>query len=125
MPSSTLRPCLEVERIGEVFVVKFTPQRILDEDLIQAIGRQLFGLMEKVDRPQLVLNFSPVSQLSGALLAKLVRACQRAKAAGGRLVLCAIDPELYEVFRITRLDKIVSIYRDEVEALQTFEQAQP
>jgi anti-sigma B factor antagonist len=42
------------------------------------------------------------------------------QSAGGRLVLCNIDPQIREVFEITRLDKLFVIKNDEQEALQVF-----
>jgi len=36
---------------------------------------------------------------------------------GGKYVICGLKPELHEVFKITRLDKILSFAKDESEAL--------
>ena len=45
MSSQPRRRRLEVEHIGDVTVVNFVDRKILDEQNIQVIGDQLFGLV--------------------------------------------------------------------------------
>jgi len=111
---------LEVEDIGDVTVVNFVDKRILDEQNIQIIGEQLFSLVDEVGRRKLLLNFGNVEFLSSAALGKLIALHKKLQAVGGRLILCNIDPEIYEVFEITRLDKFFNIRKEEQAALQEF-----
>jgi anti-sigma B factor antagonist len=39
----------------------------------------------------------------------------------GKLILCNIDPQIYEVFEITKLNKLFNIQKDEQTALQSFD----
>src|ERR1700751_1227280 len=94
---------LEVEDIGDVTVVSCTDRKILDEQNIQVIGEQLFSLVDELGRRKLLLNFSNVEYLSSAALGKFITLNKKVKAAGGSLILCAIDPQIYEVFEITKL----------------------
>jgi anti-sigma B factor antagonist len=41
-------------------------------------------------------------------------------AVSGKLVLCNIDPQIYEVFEITKLNRLFNIQKDEQAALQAF-----
>lgn len=111
---------LEVEDIGDVTVVNFVDRRILDEQNIQVIGEQLFSLVDEVGRKKILLNFGNVEFLSSAALGKLIALHKKLQAVGGRLILCNIDPEIYEVFEITRLDKFFNIQKEEQAALQAF-----
>ena len=111
---------LEVEDIGDVTVVNFTDKKILDEQNIQIIGEQLFSLVDELGRRKLILNFSNVEYLSSAALGKFITLNKKVNAAGGRLVLCNIDPQIYEVFEITKLNKLFTIHKDEQSALQAF-----
>ncbi len=111
---------LEVEDIGDVTVVKFTDKKILDEQNIQIIGEQLFSLVDEAGRTRLLVNFSNVEYLSSAALGKLVTLNKKVQAKSGRLVLCSIDPNIYEVFKITKLNQLFKIFDDEHEALQSF-----
>ena len=111
---------LEVEDIGDVTVVNFVDRRILDEQNIQVIGEQLFSLVDEVGRRKILLNFGNVEYLSSAALGKFITLNKKVNAAGGRLILCNIDPQIYEVFEITRLDKFFNIQKEEQAALQAF-----
>ena len=120
MSSQPRRRRLEVEQIGDVTVVNFIDRKILDEQNIQIIGDQLFGLVDQDGLRKLLLNFGNVEYLSSAALGKLITLNKKLQGVGGRLVLCNIDPQIYEVFEITRLDKFFNIQKEEQAALQAF-----
>ena len=120
MSSQPRRRRLEVEHIGDVTVVNFVDRKILDEQNIQVIGEQLFSLVDEEGLRKLLLNFSNVEYLSSAALGKLITLNKKLQAAGGRLILCNIDPQIHEVFEITKLDKFFNIQKEEQAALQAF-----
>ena len=120
MSAQPRRRRLEVEPIGDVTVVNFIDRKILDEQNIQIIGEQLFSLVEVERVKKMLLNFRNVEYLSSAALGKLITLNKKMQTAGGKLVLCNIDPQIYEVFEITKLDKLFKIKKDEQEALQAF-----
>ena len=120
MPSPTRHRWLETEQLSEAIIVTFNARIIIDEKAIQDIGKELAGLVDSLGQPRLLLNFNGVEHLSSSMLAKIIGLHKRTKAAGGRLALCAINPDLYEVFKITQLNKMLSIFPNEQEALQTF-----
>jgi anti-anti-sigma regulatory factor len=45
---------------------------------------------------------------------------KKVQVAKGKLILCNIDPQIHEVFEITKLDKFFKIMKDEQTALQAF-----
>jgi len=118
MSSQPRRQRLEVEDIGDVTVVNFTDKKILDEQNIQLIGEQLFRLVDELGRRKLLLNFGNVEYLSSAALGKFITLNKKVNASGGRLILCNIDPQIYEVFEITKLNKLFHIVKDEQTGMQ-------
>ena len=120
MSAQPRRRRLEVEDIGDVTVVNFTDKKILDEQNIQIIGEQLFSLVDEAGRRKVLLNFGNVEYLSSAALGKLITLNKKLQAAGGKLILCNIDPQIYEVFEITKLNKLFNIQKEEQAALQAF-----
>lgn len=111
---------LEVSEVGDVTVVRFVDRKILDEASIQELGSELFQLVEQENRGKLVLNFSKVDFLSSAALGKLITLDKKVKARSGKLKLSNIRPEIYEVFAITKLNKLFDIKDDEADALAAF-----
>ena len=112
---STGQRRLDIEEVGDVTVAKFVDKKILDETNIQIIGNQLFGLVDEDGRSKIVLDFSSVEYLSSAALGKLITMDKKVKKIKGKLRLCHIRPEIYEVFAITKLNKLFDI-RDTQEA---------
>ena len=111
---------LSVSEVGDVTVVRFVDQKILDEARIQQLGQELFNLVEVDGRSKILLNFSSVEFLSSAALGKLITLDKKVKAQGGGLKLSNIRPEIYEVFAITKLNKLFDIKDNEVDALAAF-----
>ena len=118
--SEARRRRIQVEQIADVTVVHFVDRKILDETNIQQIGDELFRLIEQDGRRKLLVNFNNVEYLSSAALGKLITLNKKVKQAKGRLKLCAIRPQIFEVFIITKLNKLFDIHTEEQEALDSF-----
>src|SRR5262249_51696461 len=99
---------------------KFNAKYILDEEKVRSVGKQLLSLSEGVGPRQVVLNFDSVERLSTEMLGKLIALQKKIHAQGGRLALCKVRPQLYEIFKILKLPQVLSIYAEEEEALQEF-----
>jgi len=103
----------------DVRVVQFTSPKILSDVVIAQIGREL---MEACDEAEsyIVVNFRGVTFMSNAMIGKIALMNKAAKAKRKRIVFCNISPSIMEVFVITRLNKVFSIYKSEEEALTAF-----
>ncbi|MEL6329883.1 MAG: STAS domain-containing protein [Planctomycetota bacterium] len=111
---------LRVDDDNGVVRVGFVDRNILDEGNILAIGDQINGLIESREKPQMLISFSNVDHLSSAALGTLITINNNVKNRGGALRLADIDPQIYEVFVITRLNKIFDIYETSDEARKAF-----
>ena len=118
MASETSR--LRIKRIGDVTQVEFIDRNILDEANIQLIGEELTSLIDAAPKPKLLISFANVDHLSSAALGTLITVNNRIRNAGGQLRLADIDPQIYEVFVITKLNKLFDIRENSAEALKSF-----
>lgn len=109
---------LDIEEVGDVTIAKFVDKKILDEGNIQIIGNQLFSLVEEDGRSKIILDFSNVEYLSSAALGKLITMDKKVKAAKGKMRLCSVRPDIYEVFAITKLNKLFDMQDDQEQALK-------
>jgi anti-sigma B factor antagonist len=105
---------------GEVAMVRFTDRKIMDQLVIQELADELFALVEKEQHKDVLLNFTGVEFLSSAALNKLILLDKKLKTAGGKLQLCNLKPEIFEIFAVTRLTQLFAIKRTEQEALAAF-----
>ena len=111
---------LLVQGIGDVTVVNFIESTMLDMQLIQRVSGELYALVETRDRRKLILDFTGVKFLSSQMLGVLITLQKKIRALEGKLVLCALKPEVHKVFKITGLEKLFDFYPDEKEALKAF-----
>ncbi len=111
---------LVVTEDGGVTRVQFLDRNILDETTIQQIGDQIGALIDAQTTPKLLINFAKVEHLSSAALGILITINNRVKHKGGQLRLANIDPQIYEVFVITKLNKLFQIHDTAEKALASF-----
>ena len=103
-----------------VTIVHFTDAKVIDQRNINLIGSELSQMVEKGGVTRMIVNMDNVVYLSSAVLGKLISLHKALRTNKGALKLCSISPPIYDVFEITRLDKVFDIYRTEGEALDAF-----
>jgi anti-sigma B factor antagonist len=101
-----------------VSCVEFVERSIIDEAVIRQIGDELLGLVDGAEKPAVVIDFSGVQHLSSAALGVLINVHNRAKSRNGQVRLCGIPKNIFEVFRITKLDRIFHTCDTVAQALQ-------
>ena len=118
MPTGASR--LRIRREGDITHVSFLDRNILDEANIQQIGEEITEIVESETMPKILISFENVDHLSSAALGTLITINKKVKNREGILRLANIDPQIYEVFKITQLDRIFSIHDSSEEALASF-----
>lgn len=111
---------LRVHDQSGVTRIEFVDRNILDEANIQAITDELLALVVNEPRPKLLISFSNVDHLSSAALGALITIHNKMKGLSGQLRLADIDPQIYEVFEITKLNKLFQIHETSDEAADSF-----
>jgi len=103
------QPQLNISTRGKVRVVEFEDRKILDDFVINQIGTQLTDLVNENPEPWIVLDFKNVEHLSSAALGVLITLDKQIAECQGKLALANIQPQIFEVFKITRLNKLFNI----------------
>lgn len=118
MPNETTR--LKVTRSEGICEVTFADRKILDELCIAELQDELSKLVDAEPGIKLLLNFGNVDHLSSAALGMLITLNKRVVAQNGKLKLSDINPQIMEVFKITRLNKMFDIHVEAKSARGTF-----
>ena len=111
---------LQVTTEGDIIRVQFLDRNILEEESIQQIGHEISRLIEQSPNPKLLISFKNVQHLSSSALGTLITVNSKSRQKGGQLRLAAIDPQIYEVFVITKLNQLFQIYETVDEAIASF-----
>jgi anti-sigma B factor antagonist len=104
----------------DILTVVFDDARILDEAKLEKVGSDLLELLNKTSEGRIILDFRNVKFMSSSMLGKLVQVHKKAVEYKVKMKLCSIDPEIRQVFKITRLDKLFDIEPDEAAARKAF-----
>jgi anti-sigma B factor antagonist len=107
-----IKPKISVEYTENSTIVTFVGEKILEEMDIQALRESIMSVIEEGGRINLILDFCNVRFLSSAVLGLLMRISKKVYEQQGQLKLCNISSRIYEIFKITRLNKIFDIYGD-------------
>ncbi len=120
MPPTSPDSRIRVKRVENVTQVEFLDRNILDEANIQTIGHEIATIVDKEPNPRLLISFTGVEHLSSAALGTLIQVNNQVRNRSGQLRLANIDAQIYEVFTITRLNKLFSIHASTDEAMKSF-----
>jgi anti-sigma B factor antagonist len=111
------RPRLRLRLINGFAVVEIVgAQALFDWGVIRHLSDQLHHLVEQ-GHIQLLLNLTGIRFISSDFLATLVALQRRIAAARGRLGLFGLDPVIWEMVQICRLELVFDIFDDERNAL--------
>lgn len=111
---------LVVSEIDDITKIEFVDRNILEESSIQQIGEELSAIIEASSTPKILISFDKVEHLSSAALGTLITVNTKVKQKGGQLRLSNIDKQIYEVFVITKLNKLFQIHDSNEKAMASF-----
>jgi len=105
----------------DVGVVSLMDVRLTDLNMIENLGKQLIGLVEKRYMVKMVLDFAKVKYLSSAALRQLIALKKRLDKENGEVKLSGITPDILTVFKTTQLDKVFDIQPSAQAAVARFQ----
>ncbi|MHC4394440.1 MAG: STAS domain-containing protein [Planctomycetota bacterium] len=119
---AAIKPRISVDYREHATIVTFTDEKILEDNDIVALQDSVMSVVEQAERINLILDFCNVRFLSSAVLGLLIRVSKKVYEQNGQLKLCNISPNIFEVFKITRLTKIFDICGDVESAVEELEE---
>jgi anti-sigma B factor antagonist len=103
---------VEITNEENVAVVAFRTASISNVEEIASVSRQIKEFIEKRQPKKVVVDFEGVKFFSSAVLGLLLDIRAKLKTYDGEVVISAINPQLYRVFKITHLDRIFKFFPD-------------
>lgn len=99
-------------------VVEFTTESLMNPIELEGIGKALYDLVDQHKRQRLLLDFGKVRYLSSQAVGIILTLNKKlAQLPDSSLTLCGVGPQLLQLLKITRLDKILKIKATQAEAL--------
>ncbi len=104
----------------DVTIVDFQDSTMLDALQIAQMGEQLYELVDTRNCRKLILDFSKVKFLASAAIGVLMNLHKKSQAIKGQFVLCGLREDLMRVFKIMKLDRVLTFFPNEDAALAHF-----
>jgi anti-anti-sigma factor len=108
---------LVVSQVNDVTVVTFRSPSILEMTAVEAVGEQLYKLVDRQARRKVLLNMQAVRFWSSQMISVLLNLHKKAGQIDGKVVICSLRPELRKVFKVTNLHRVLNFAKDEDEAM--------
>jgi anti-anti-sigma factor len=109
-----------VRQAGKHTLVEFQTPSLMNPQDLERIGAQLFAIVDEEKKSHLVLDFTKVKYLSSqaiGIILTLNKKLSGGSGGGDNLVLCGVGPQLMQLLKITRLDRILTLKPTQQEAV--------
>lgn len=111
---------LMIQKMADIHIVEFMESSVLDQVRIEQIRNELDAIVEKGGVPKILLSFDGVAHISSAVLGVLMSIDKKCKAQRGEIRLAHISDSIMTVFKMTKLDKVLKIYKSVEAAMVKF-----
>ncbi len=111
---------LQIRRVEGAIRVDFVEKNILDEGNLHQIEQEIRTAIDAEKHPRVLICFKNVEHMSSAALGTLLALKDSIEKKGGELRLSSIDRRIYEMFVITKLNRLFSIHESVEQAAASF-----
>ncbi len=112
-----LKPSVQLHNENGTLVAEFWDCMRLDIGPIQDLRPMYEEHVRAGGRPELVVDLLGVGFAGSAALGHFVSLHRVARGKNGRLIFCNVDPNVFEVFRVSKLDPLFTFVSDRATAL--------
>ncbi|NRA38004.1 MAG: STAS domain-containing protein [Planctomycetes bacterium] len=107
-----------------IVLLKVDKDRLLEITVINSLAEAMMHQLDLHPRISLVVELSSVTHMSSAMLGKFVALQKAIKKGKGRLALTNMAPSIFEIFKMTKLNKLFDI-KDTAEEVVNFYKRKP
>ena len=112
---------LTVEEYRNNIVAVIERDRLVDAESISAVADTLNDILSRHPKVSLVLDARKVTSMSSMMLGKLVALNKQVVAGKGRMAIGGVQKKLLPLFKVTRLDKVLTLVATADEAIKKFD----
>lgn len=103
-----------------VHVISFSRRDVVDAEYIQQLGDDLYRFLKKHPQPKVVIDLDTVKFLSSAALGMLMMLRKAVvDKMDGTICIANVDDNLTQVFKITKLHKLMKMHDDTDKAIKS------
>jgi len=107
-----------IKKINNINLITLLFSELSIEDA-EDFKKGLSGLISGEEN-QFIINAKKCDFLPSIVLSVLIDFCKEVKTKNGKTVFCSFTEKVKTIFKITKLEKAVEIYKTEEEAIKSF-----
>jgi anti-anti-sigma factor len=112
MASASSDQPITVERHGNDVTVDLSALKVLDESAVQKIREPLISLAHEECAAHITLDLQGIEYITSSMLETLIQIRRTVKDGGGSLTLLHLQPQVLEVFQVTKLHELFDIQKE-------------
>jgi anti-anti-sigma factor len=116
---------VEIERADSIATVRFPSTSISNAEDITYASEQIKSFIDDNRPSGLLFDFEGVKFFCSQVLGLLLDIRAKMQTHNGKVVISAVTPQLYRVFKITNLHEIFEFFPDRESAMQELRTKQP
>lgn len=111
---------LTIEEQDDIVRVRFNNDHLTDENNIEAIGHELFSIVDQFGTRKLILDLTGLKMVTSSVLGKMITLHRRLHRLDGKLVLCSAEDYVTEILKTSRLQDYFNVVSDSERAFKSF-----
>ncbi len=112
---------IQSEAKNDIRTIAIRDERLVEPAVISRLFQEINEELGKQTEDRVILDFAAVQFMASSALGQLVKLQKQAKEYKVKLKLCSISPDILEVFKITKLNKVFEIEKNEAAARKAHE----
>lgn len=113
-----LKPRIEAHHDGGILIAEFWDCLRLDPGAVQGLRAMYEEHVKAGGRPEVVIDLLGVGFAGSAALGHFVALQRVVRGKSGRLIFCNVEPTVFEVFRVSKLDPLFVFVADRAAAVE-------
>ena len=113
-----LKPTVEVHDVNGILVAEFWDCYRLDPNPVKDLRAKYEAHLRGKGKPVIVIDLLGIGFAGSAALGNFVALHRLARQSGGQLIFCNVDPTVFEVFRVSKLNPLFRFVPDRETGLE-------
>lgn len=93
----------------DVLIIDFAETRILDQETVDAVEAELMRIASDSEQKKILIDMNRIELMTSMMIGEFIKFNSRCSDLGKKVMFCNLTSQITELFRITRLDTIMSV----------------
>lgn len=103
---------------NDVLIIDFIETRILDHTTLMEVEQDFARIADDFGPSRILIDLNRIELMTSMMIGEFIKFNTRCKETNKQVAFCNLTPQIAEIFKITRLDTVMTILGTRAEALK-------